>query len=127
MIKRLAAKWNGIEVCKTDLLTCVQAMKENQSRWRPKPQAWHALDVLQHLILVEEGMAKQLQHRESILQKKTVLPKIIGLPGYWLTFRMGMHVKAPVKSVLPKDEMTLPVCVERWDAVRRVLKNFLDT
>ncbi|MCK6544152.1 DinB family protein [bacterium] len=127
MISILSSKWSRIEANKTYFVTCVQAMNEHQSHWRPKLDAWHALDVLQHLVLVEEGMVKQLHHREAILHKKTVLPKIIGLPAYWLTFRMGMRVKAPVKSVLPQEVMSLAMCVQRWDAVRDVMKNFLET
>ncbi|KAA0249896.1 MAG: DinB family protein [Acidobacteria bacterium] len=123
----LARKLDGMKRWRDGLLGDLAAAGEARLTWRPGGTAWSALDTVQHLVLVEEGVV-------GYARKKLLGPPQPdgGLPGrlrfalFVAAMRSPLRFRAPVPQVLPKETVPLARLQERWTEGGAALRALLE-
>ena len=100
-------------------------LTSEQLTFRPGPDAWSALDVLEHLVKVEEGIASRIRPREPRGVVETVRVKA-ALGAMCALFAVRSRIKVPVQGVLPLGGVTLSDLVSRWEAAQAALRERLE-
>ena len=93
--------------------------------FRPEGKGWCALEVVQHLVLVEEGVVGYVRKKllappqpVSFLDRAKLLLLV-------LVLRSPIRFRAPVPQVIPEETFPLTVTSVRWENVRRELREIL--
>ena len=67
-----------VETRRRELMAQADRMTAEQLTFRPLPNSWSALDVLEHLVKVEEGIVSRIRPREPRTMREagraTLLP-----------------------------------------------------
>ena len=120
--RRLFAR---IETRRREIIAEADRLTSEQLTFRPMPDAWSPLDVLEHLVKVEEAIASRVRPREPRSLVETVRAKgALGLIRI-LTLVRG-RIKVPVQGVLPLGGVTLHDLASRWEAAQGALRERLD-
>ena len=107
------------------LLGSLAGLAPERLALRPANGGWCALDVVQHLVLVEEGVLgyakkKVLGAPQPVpLLDRARLALLVGL------LRSPARVRAPVKQVVPAETLPLDETSKRWGDARAALRTFL--
>lgn len=127
MDHRLAKPWDRMTARKERMVARVTAASAERRERRPTPTSWALVDVLEHCILVEEGVTTALA-TEPVPDKPRRLGK--GGKAPWWVIRLvliaNIRIKAPVERILPKRESTLPELTARWERQRSTLHAWLE-
>lgn len=126
MDERLGRKLGEMESWREAFLGNLAPAGEARLSWRPGETAWSALDTVQHLVLVEEGVV-------GYARKKLLGPPQPdgGLPGrlrfalFVAAMRSPLRFRAPVPQVLPTETLPLATLSERWRANGSALRALL--
>ena len=114
-----------IESRRRAMVAEADGMTAEQLTFRPAPDAWSTLDVLEHLVKVEEGIASRLRPREPRKPMEAVRAKVaLGLMR--LVFGLRRRIKVPVQAVLPLGGVTLSDLVGRWEVAQAALRERLE-
>ncbi|HEU4525339.1 MAG TPA: DinB family protein, partial [Gemmatimonadales bacterium] len=89
-----------IESRRREIIREADGLTAEQLTFRPAPNAWSALDVLEHLVKVEEAIASRVRPREPRRWSETARAKTSLVLVRALTL-VGRRVKVPVQAVLP--------------------------
>ena len=108
-----------------ELMAVADALSAEQLTFRPAPNAWSALDVIEHLVKVEEGIASRIRPRESRGLIETARAKA-ALVAMYVVFGFRGRVKVPVQAVLPLGGATLSDLASRWEAAQAALEERLE-
>lgn len=110
---------------KSAFLDSLSAGSPERLAFRANGAGWNVLDVVQHLVLVEEGVL-------AYARKKLLAPpqpisivdraKLALLVGF---LRSPLRFRAPVAQVVPSETLPLETSVDRWDRSRRELRALL--
>lgn len=109
-----------------DLLRMLAQWSPEQLRSRPQPDAWCALDVVEHLILVEEAMLVSMRRNRKGGEIPSVRDRVRG----WLVLgvmALPTRVKVPAgaQHVRPSGDVgELADLGDRWLEVREKLGAF---
>ncbi len=125
MLKPLRRRLDRMEGHRSALVGELAGLSEAQLGFRPGPDSWHLLDVVEHLVRIEEVVVlKAVQ-----LPRSRTLGEGIRAAGSLVLLRLilgsGVRLKVPGKAVLPQGTATLPELRERWDRVREKLEAVL--
>ena len=115
-----------LEEQKAEILSLLDGWSPARLAYRPAPDAWSAVEVLDHLVRAEIGITAAA--RRGLQQ-----PHAIGLRdrlGFFFLdriFRSQRRVKVPssASAVLPDPTVTLPSVIQRWDDTRHELAELL--
>jgi hypothetical protein len=104
-----------------DTVDRVAGWPEPARQLRPRPDGWHAVEIVEHLVLVHEGTAAVLA-----AQPRTVPP---GRAGNWwkraaldLVLSSDLRVRAPTRRVLPTAAVPLADLAGRWHAAHQAIQ-----
>lgn len=93
---------------------------------RPSAESWSMVDVIEHLVLVEQGTAAALA-KPPTPGRAREMPR-----GQWLRFqglrvalKTGIRIEAPIEAVLPRRELPWHALLSRWEERRRELEEWL--
>ncbi|MBK8598348.1 MAG: DinB family protein [Holophagales bacterium] len=123
--ERLERKFDELDDWKNALLATLAGESAGRLAFRPDGKAWSALDVVHHLVLVEESITgyarKKLQappQPVSLLDraKRTLLVGLMRLP---------VRVRAPLPQVVPGETLPLDVLSSRWTRARGDLRELV--
>ena len=104
------------------LLQAIEPLDAEQFARRPKPAEWSVAEVVHHLCLVEQYIAKELEHR--LLQPPQHLKFQYRLIPYSLLVgRRVRRVRSP-KAVEPLNPPSKETVIENYNRVRDALKSF---
>jgi DinB superfamily len=126
MLPRLRRRLDRMEHQRSALLEDVARLRDAQLAFRPAPGSWCPLDVVEHLVRVEEAVVlrvPQLPPSRTLAQGLRAAGSMALLR---LTFGAGVRTEAPSRSVLPQGAVTLPELRGRWERVREKLAAVLD-
>ncbi|MFC6224257.1 DinB family protein [Hymenobacter artigasi] len=131
MNHRLHLKFEQLERSTERLLASAEALGPDQNK-APAPGKWSAVQVVHHLLFVEENILKYVQKK---LQAEELLPKV----GFFTKLRVqfvrlmlrlpGLKFKAPrgVATLTDAGELpTLPEMRKSWEASRRQMERLLN-
>ena len=110
------------------LLAEVAAMSADQLVFRPTPDSWSALDVVEHLVRVEEAILSRIREREPRTLREVLRAKG-ALALMRVYFAVGRRFKVPTQVIVPLGGVTLSDLADRWDASHAALRarvNLLD-
>ena|GEM_PF-4880661 len=127
MDPRLAKQWERMVSRKERMVAHVAAASAERRERRPTPTSWALVDVLEHCILVEEGVTTALA-TEPVPDKPRQLGKGGKAPWWVIRFVLiaNVRIKAPVERILPKRESSFPDLTTRWDRQRSTLQGWLE-
>lgn len=124
----LARSFEKLERQKTEALGEIAAWSPERLRFRPDPASWSTLDVLDHLMKVEQALLKavmaNLPHGQPVsLRSRLGARLVIGV------MRSRLRVKVPpaATSVLPGAKLDPAGLGPRWTATRDELGALLAT
>lgn len=127
MDPRLTKQWDRMEERKARMVARVGGASTERRERRPTPTSWALVDVLEHCVLVEEGVTTALA-TDPIPEKPRQLGK--GGKAPWWVIRLvliaNVRIKAPVERILPKRETTFPDLTARWERQRSTLQGWLE-
>lgn len=121
MMPALQKPFAALEHFRTDLLNTVNGLPASQLSFKPAPEAWSVLEVIEHLILVEKATLSYLQQKVSAAA--TLAP--LGWESQWRCFllicamRSPLKFKTPTPLVLPASGRSLRELQNEWQALRQ--------
>ena len=107
-----------LERSRAALLERLGAMSPGQLVTRPAAGGWHVLDVVQHVVIVEERVLKAVATRPGPLPLTERLRSGLRLTALRIYLRSGGRIKAPNPALIPPGGTTLEELLSRWDRVR---------
>ena len=107
-----------LEHGRTALLERLASMSPGQLTARPAAGGWHVLDVVQHVIIVEELVLRALATRPGPLPLAERIRSGLRLTALRVYLRAGGRVRAPTPAILPQGSVPLDELRARWDRVR---------
>lgn len=128
MIPAIAQKFAQLELQKQTVLKDLANWSGAELQRRPTPDSWNVIDILDHLIKIEEPLPDSVrgtltkQHRVGLLDRAAV--KFLNTVA-----RSRVRVKVPRKGsrFLPNSTESFLEIVARWDATRAAIKQSLVT
>lgn len=126
MLPPLASRLARLERQRTEVLGSLHGLGPAQLRFRPTPDSWNLLDVIEHLVLIEERILGGLGTRPGplpILERMRVGAGF-ALLTVWL--RGGGRIRVPTGVVMPAGGVSLDELQGRWDVARAGLTNALE-
>jgi hypothetical protein len=93
--------------------------------FQPDPSSWSLAGVVQHLILVEEGLVRygreQAAHRPPWVRLRTRLRERMVLAA----LGRDLRIRAPVPDIVPQSHVPLAALAPRWEAARADLMRYV--
>lgn len=86
--------------------------------WQPAPDAWSALQVMEHLVLVDELVAAQLPDASVRPNARWGRAAILLMR---LASGAGAKVRVPLADIVPRGEANLDQLVHRWHLASEAL------
>jgi uncharacterized damage-inducible protein DinB len=120
MNAKLLEQFNAIEKSRKDLFDDLKNYDDDVINKKPSPEAWSIAQVLEHLIIAEDGSLKYLQKKTQDTSKVPVA----GLGSTWrfmltnAVFVFNISFKAPAVVVPPNNFTTIKELNNRWTQVR---------
>ena len=92
-------------------------------RYRPRAGEWSTLEVLDHLVRVEEATGPTLRKHLAGAQKVSLRERL-GAKCVLAVMRTSIRIKVPAgaKAMLPVEPEGLEVVALRWEAAREELR-----
>jgi hypothetical protein len=125
MLRQLERRIGRLERQRAALLGELQGMKPARLAFHPAPGSWSALDLVEHLVLVEEAVLRGIPDRPPTRSLADSARAAMVLPLLYLTFARGVRLRAPTLAVLPVGGSTLAQLEARWTRARANLRAVL--
>jgi uncharacterized damage-inducible protein DinB len=120
--RKLLAK---IDRRRRELMALADALSAEQLTFRPAPNSWSALDVIEHLVKVEEAIAYHAKPRSPRGRLETAQTRArLGITC--LLFAVGYRSRVPIQVILPLGGVTLTDLAGRWEAAQALLGERLE-
>ena len=126
MLPSLGRRLDRLERRREELLGRVAPLGAEQLAYRPGPERWHVLDILEHLIIIEERVLGAVGTRPGPLPAAERLRGALRLAGLRLYLRSGGKIRAPTRAILPQGGVGLAELRERWDRARAGYRTALE-
>lgn len=125
MTARATPLLDRIDRARRALLAEVDELRPAQLAFRPGEGSWSALDVVEHLVKVDEGILSRVRKREPRTWREAVRGRL-SLQLVSLYFLLGRRIKAPVQAILPQGGVTLTELDARWEAAQQAMRRTVD-
>lgn len=102
---------------KDRILELVAAADESQRAAAPGDGRWSMLQVIEHLVLAEEGTLRVLRRGAPAEQRVTLRSRFI-LQAIELLFILRARVRVPSPSLAPSGAVSFEVLRQRWNEAR---------
>lgn len=127
MDEKLQKLFNRLEKNRAGLLASLESLSENQLSYKPGSDRWSINEVIQHLILSEQGTHRYLLKKNQA----ATLPRA-GLPAKLRSIGLTLYLRLPVKfktqaraNVVPGGDASLGQLKQEWEAARQDLFRFI--
>jgi uncharacterized damage-inducible protein DinB len=115
----------NIERRRRELMAEADALSAEQLTFRPALDVWSPLDVIEHLVKVEEAIAYHAKPRSPRGRLETAQTRV--KLGIWrLLLATGYRIKVPIQGILPLGGVTLTDLARRWEAAQALLGERLE-
>lgn len=115
----------AITAQRTTLLADVAALTPAQRTWRSAPNAWSAVDVIEHLVLAEQMVLGDLATAPDRADRPRRFAQRVRAVLVWLVLRLGVRVSVPAEAMRPTGSASFDTLRERWDAQHHALHAFV--
>lgn len=104
----------------------VRALDPERRIRRPAPEAWHALEIVEHLVRAEESvLGDVLRTGTATSSGRRTLRHRLRYAIVMFVLRFGVDVRAPSRRMLPTGEGSLDEWAARWDENHARLRAFV--
>lgn len=128
MLPTLRDRFDRLERQRAALLESLRPLDDARLRFSPAPGSWSLMQVVEHLVLVEELTLAQMATvtpRPVPLKKRLRTSAMIGI--IQLAFRAGARIRAPSGALKPPvTGVTLDELARRWGEARCRMAGRLD-
>jgi len=114
MQKDLARRLDELDGWRDFLLASLAVESSGKLAFRPEGGGWCALDVVQHLVLVEEGVAGYARKKLRGAPQPVAAAARARLVLLVLVLRSPVRVAAPSAQVVPAETRPLDELAARW-------------
>ncbi|MBI5442466.1 MAG: DinB family protein [Deltaproteobacteria bacterium] len=125
MRQDLERRLDDLDAWKDALLGSLAGESEERLAFRPEGRGWCALDVVQHLVLVEEGVVGYARKKLRGPAQNVPLLDRAKLALLVLVLKSPIRFRAPVPQVIPEVTFPLGEVSDRWGRARRELRELL--
>lgn len=125
MRRSLERRLDDMDDWKDALLGALAIESAERLTFRAGGQGWCALDVVQHLVLVEEGVLGYARKKAQGPAQPVGLLDRAKLAFLVLVLRSPARFRAPAPQVIPAETFPLPDLEARWRAARGGLRDLL--
>ena len=125
MLPNIQEKFDSLKLKREALLQHLGSLSNNVSSFKAGPDKWSIVEVVEHLVIVEKDLLKQLSTNvpASTLDPKSRTPD--KYQGVIKVMERDIPVDVPDESMEPHGRLTLDELLSRWDDVREKLRGFL--
>ena len=117
----LAHHLDALDGARADLLAAVRAASPAQRVFRPARDSWSMVDVVEHLVLAEEGALLSLVKGPRPGARVTVRNRV-AVVLIRLSLSAGFRVRVPASRLLPQGGLSLEELERRWATVAATLR-----
>jgi hypothetical protein len=114
-----------LEHRRRQVLQDVDGLTADQLTFRPAPGSWSALDIIEHLVKVEEAIAPRVRLRPPRTLAETARARA-ALAAMRVVFAVRGRIKVPVQGILPLGGVTLRDLEGRWEAAGAAIRERLE-
>jgi len=127
MQKDLERRLDDLDDWKDALLGSLAIESLERLAFRPDEKGWCALDVVQHLVLVEEGVVGYARKKLQAPPQHVAFLDRAKLALLVLVLKSPLRFRAPVPQVVPDEVFPLTEISVGWEKVRGELRELLGT
>jgi hypothetical protein len=125
MLRQLERRIDRLERQRAALLRELGAMTPGRLVFHPAPGSWSALDLVEHLVVVEEEVLRGIPDRPPTRSLADSARAAMVLPLLYLSFARGVRLRAPTPAILPVGGSSLAQLEARWTRARANLRAVL--
>jgi DinB family protein len=125
MLRQLERRIDRLERQRAALLRELKAMTPGRLVFHPAPESWSALDLVEHLVVVEEAVLRGIPDRPPTRSLADSARAAVVLPLLYLSFARGVRLRAPTPAILPVGGSSLAQLEARWTRARANLRAVL--
>lgn len=125
MLEDLERRLDDMDDWKDALLGALSIESPERLAFRPDGKGWCALDVVQHLVLVEEGVVGYARKKFQAPPQPVSFLDRAKLALLVVLMRSPIRVRAPLPQVVPDEIFPLTDTSARWERVRGELRDLL--
>ncbi|TMB93800.1 MAG: DinB family protein [Chloroflexi bacterium] len=123
----LRERFDALEASRVALLNRLAGLDPRRWVQAPRPGSWSLGEIAHHLVLAEEEVLRQLREPEADFGRRQTLRDRFGRALVGWIFRRGIHVKTPMRSMVPTPGRSLEEIRHAWGSVRSELASYLTT
>ena len=127
MISELRDKFEMYDHTRRALLDELALLNDDQIRRKPGPSEWSILQIVQHMVLAEQGVMQYLPEPEELIARKRGLHARIFYVVVLLILRWNIRVPVPSKRMVPDGNTSLSEVRQQWDENLRWFRGYLDS
>jgi hypothetical protein len=126
MHRRLVGPWDRLVAGKAGVIERIAGIAPELRARRPGPGRWSILEVLEHLVIVETGIASALMREPSPERPRRFEGRWWRYPSLRIVLALGVRIKLPIESIAPTGTAEWEGLQHRWDEGRELLRRWLD-
>lgn len=127
MLAAPRTRFAALERRRQALLGELETLGDAALSFRPAPGTWSILEVVHHLVLLEQGILRAAHEGPAQPRRRKNLRERIGCAGVWLVFKLRLRVRIPTNRVRPQPGLPLSRLKQEWAACRTSLEAYLDS
>jgi hypothetical protein len=124
MHPKIQTHFDQLEGQRRNFLEQIATFSEAEQRFKPNPESWCALEVIEHIVTVESNLS------EHFLSGATLEP--VSLPSQikgWVlvaAVHTPFKVKTPSPNAIPRQIPNFAEVTNRWQEQRHRIKTYLE-
>ena len=124
MREREAKLLARVDARRRELMAEAEELRAEQLTFRPAPGAWSSLDVLEHLVKVEEEIASRVRPRGPRSLRDAARTRAMLLLTF-VAFGVRRRIKVPLQTIVPLGGVTLADLAKRWEEAQGAMRTAL--
>lgn len=127
MDARLEKLFDRMEENRAALLSSLEMLSENQLAYKPEGNRWSINEVIQHLVLSEQGTHRYLMKKNQAASlPRASLAATLRSIGLTLFMRLPVKFKMPARAnAAPGGDVPLSQLKREWEETRQNLRQFI--
>ena len=127
MLAELRDNFERYDRTRRALLDDLAVLNDEEIRRKPGPKEWSILQIVQHMVLAEQGVMQYLPEPEELIDRKRGLRARIFYAVVLLILRWNIRVPVPSKRMVPGGNTSLSELRLQWDENMRWFREYLDS
>ncbi len=126
MLLEIREVFEGLEQKHNDLLQQLDSISADAVQFKAGPDEWSVLEAIEHLVLAEEDMLRQLTGADSTTNLDPQDRSVKNFQVVIKVMERDIPVDVPDESMVPRGEFSLEELLGRWQDVRRKTRAYIE-